>query len=197
MIGIDIKPRWKAVAGHRPPPCGLGIIMHIFSVLLALTSAVYAAPSSTVHHVVHERRAAEPLAWSLARRLESDKILPMRFGLAQRNVDRIEDMLMEVSHPDSPTYGQHYSAAQIVDTFSPSKETIEAVTNWLTDSGFSRDRLRLAPNNGWIHINATVAEVEELLKTEYHVYSHPSGDEQLGNSSPLKVLFVFRAHSFV
>lgn len=172
--------------------------MRFFSVLVALASVVHAAPSSTIHHVVHERRAAEPLGWTLSRRLESHKVLPMRFGLTQSNMDRIEEMLMSVSHPDSPTYGQHFSAAKVVETFSPSSETIEAVTNWLTDSGISRDRLRLAPNNGWIHLNATVAEVEELLKTEYHVYSHPSGDEQLGNSiQTYREIFGFHLVTFL
>ena len=94
---------------------------------------------------------------------------------------RLEEMLLEVSHPESPRYAQHYSASEVVDLFAPSKETIEAVSGWLTDSGISRDRLRLSANKGWIYVNATIAEVEELLKTEYHVYTHPSGDEQIGD----------------
>lgn len=104
----------------------------------------------------------------------------MRFGLAQQNMHRLEELLMEVSHPESPKYGQHYSAAEIVDTFAPRKETIEAVTQWLSEAGISRDRLRLSASKGWIQLNATAAEVEELLQTEYHVFTHPSGDEQIG-----------------
>ncbi|KAF9474024.1 hypothetical protein BDN70DRAFT_816380 [Pholiota conissans] len=140
-----------------------------------------AAPSPrTTTHVVHERRAVEPLDWTQDRRLDADKILPMRFGLTQQNMHRLEELLLEVSHPVSPKYGQHYSASQVVDMFAPSANTISAVTQWLTESGFARERLRLAPNKAWIHLNATTAEVEELLKTEYHVFTHPSGDEQLG-----------------
>ena len=155
------------------------------STLLPVFLAVYAAavPSPRANHVVHERRAAEPLDWILSRRLESNKVLPMRFGLAQQNMHRLEELLLEVSHPESPKYGQHFTPAEVVETFSPSLETISAVTNWLVDSGFSRDRLRLSANRGWIHVNATTAEVEDLLNTEYHVYNHPSGDEQLGEFS--------------
>ncbi|KAF9464191.1 Pro-kumamolisin, activation domain-containing protein [Collybia nuda] len=148
--------------------------------LLALSGICLAIPSNRFKHVVHERRAADPLDWVRSRRLEGDKILPMRFGLTQQNMDKIEEMLMAVSHPGSPTYGQHWSAAKVVETFSPSDDTIEAVANWLAESGISRDRLRLSINKGWIEVNTTVAETEDLLKTEYHVYSHPSGDEQLG-----------------
>ncbi|KAF8964246.1 subtilisin-like protein [Flammula alnicola] len=148
---------------------------------LLLAACTLAAPSPrTTTHVVHERRAAQPLDWAQDRRLEAHKVLPMRFGLTQQNMHRLEELLLEVSHPESPKYGQHYTAAQVVDTFAPSKDTIAAVTEWLVKSGFSPDRLRLSANKAWIHLNATTAEVEELLKAEYHVYTHPSGDEQFG-----------------
>lgn len=158
--------------------------MRFFALIpFILGTLVAAAPSkSGVAHVVHERRAAQPLDWIQSRRLEGHKVLPMRFGLTQQNIHRLEELLLEVSHPESPKYGQHYTAAKVVDTFAPSEDAIAAVTNWLVESGLSRDRLRLSANKAWIQVNATTAEVEELLKAEYHVYSHPeTGDEQFGD----------------
>ncbi|KAG5716819.1 Aorsin, partial [Termitomyces sp. T112] len=153
--------------------------------LLALASFLavcLAAPSPRAsHHVVHETRAADPIDWQIARRLEHDKVLPMRFGLRQENLHRIEEMLLAVSHPQSPTYGQHWTPSTVVETFAPSDDTIAAVANWLTDAGITRERLRLSVSKGWIDLNATVGEMEDLLKTEYHVYSHEeTGDEQIG-----------------
>lgn len=87
---------------------------------------------------------------------------------------------MSVAHPSSPTYGQHYTPLDVVNAFSPSEETISTVISWLTESGLDRDRLRLTVNKGWVEVNATTAEVEELLQAEYHVYTHPSGFEQIG-----------------
>ena len=154
----------------------------IFSFVVTLLGVVFAVPSSSLRsdHVVHEIRAAEPIHWAKTGRLNSNSVLPMRFGLVQQNLHRLEEMLMSVSHPDSPKYAQHFTPMEVVDTFAPSEETISAVTNWLVDSGFSRDRLRLSTNKGWIHVNASTSEVENLLNTEYHVYSHPSGDTQIG-----------------
>ena len=108
----------------------------------------------------------------------------MRFGLAQQNLHKLEEMLMSVSHPDSPKYAQHFTAMEIIDTFAPSEETTSAVTNWLVGSGISRDRLRLSTDKGWIHLDASTSEVEDLLNTEYHVYTHPSGDTQIGERYP-------------
>ena len=91
---------------------------------------------------------------------------------------------MSVSHPESPKYAQHFTPMEVINAFAPSEETISAVTNWLVDSGFFRDQLRLSPNKGWIHMNASTSEVENLLNTEYHVYTHPSGDTQIGEECP-------------
>ena len=82
----------------------------------ALAAFAVAAPSITRRSdlVVHEKRAQEPRDWILTRRLEPTAVLPMRFGLTQSNLHKVEEMLMSVSHPSSPKYGQHFSAKEIV-----------------------------------------------------------------------------------
>ncbi|TFK85969.1 subtilisin-like protein [Polyporus arcularius HHB13444] len=150
--------------------------------LVALASAV---PSRQRRSdlVVHERRAAEPLDWVRSRRLEPTAILPMRLGLAQSNLDKLEDMLMSVSHPLSPSYGKHFSPQDVVNTFAPSGETVARVTEWLVESGIAKERLRMSASKGWIAFNATVEEAEALIDAEYHVYTHESGAEQIGCQS--------------
>ena len=152
----------------------------ILSFIVTLLGVAFAVPSPRSDYVVHETRVAEPIHWSTTGRLDSNRVLPMRFGLVQQNLHRLDEMLMSVSHPKSPKYAQHFTPMEVVDTFAPSEETISAVTNWLVDSGFSRDRLRLSANKGWIHVNASTSEVENLLNAEYNVYTHPSGDKQIG-----------------
>lgn len=157
--------------------------MRTFATVATLVALAFAAPSPRSNHVVHERRAAEPTDWIQDRRLDANRVLPMRFGLAQQNMHRLEQILMDISHPESSSYGQHWSPAKVVETFAPSSDTITAVTSWLKDAGIAADRLRLSPNKGWIQVNATTSEVESLLNTEYHVYTHPSGAEQIGSFS--------------
>ena len=164
------------------------------SFVATLLSVAFAVPSPRSNYVVHETRTAEPIHWAKTGRVDSNSVLPMRFGLVQQNLHRLEEMLMSVSHPESPKYAQHFTPMEVVDIFAPSKETISVVTNWLVDSGFSRDRLRLSPNKGWILVNASTSEVENLLNTEYHVYTHPSGDKQIGKECPyvhLKQMILF------
>lgn len=149
--------------------------------VFALAGASCAAPSARHAQILHEKRAIEPIDWTRGRRLHPTHVLPMRFGLVQQNVDRLEEMLESVSSPHSPKFGQHYTAKEIVDTFAPHKDTISAVMDWLVSSGIASERLRLSADKGWIHVNATASEAESLLQAEYHVYTHSeSGVEQIG-----------------
>ena len=45
----------------------------------------FAVSSHDSRYVLHEKRAAEPIHWTNTGRLDSDRVLPMRFGLAQQN----------------------------------------------------------------------------------------------------------------
>lgn len=148
-------------------------------------AALAAAEPQLSPHVLHEKRAFAPEArgWRLSRRLEGHAVLPVKIGLTQQNMHTIEDVLMSVSHPESPDYGKHWSAAQIVDHFAPSKDSVNAVVDWLTQSGIERSRLRLSASKGWIQLNATASEVETLLKAEYHVYEDEDGAEHVGCSA--------------
>lgn len=87
---------------------------------------------------------------------------------------------MDVSHPDSPNYGNHYTAEQVKEMFKPSQESVDAVTDWLESEGIDRDRMKLSNSGGWVEINLTVDEAERMLDAEYTVYQHTYGNEHVG-----------------
>ena len=99
----------------------------------------------------------------------------MRVALAQSNLDQGYDHLMDVSHPESKNYGQHWTAQKVAETFAPKQESVDIVTDWLESSGISRHRISRSQSLGWLHFDATVAEAETLLKTEYHLHQHHTG----------------------
>ncbi|OAA60408.1 protease s8 tripeptidyl peptidase [Niveomyces insectorum RCEF 264] len=138
-------------------------------------SAAAGAPLSKRHtnHVLHETRSpAAAHTWRRAAKVPGDAVLPMRIGLTQRNLDRAEQLLNDVSHPDSPNYGRHWTAEQVADMFAPAPAAIDAVLAWLAeDGGLGPDRVRLSRGRNWVLFNATVAEAEALFQTEYHVYT--------------------------
>ena len=87
---------------------------------------------------------------------------------------------MDVSHPESPNYGAHWTAAKVAQTFRPSAESVQTVRAWLAQNGIAPERVRLNGSGGWLTADVTVAEAEALLGTEYHVYAHEDGAESVG-----------------
>lgn len=56
--------------------------------------------------------------------------------------------------------------------FKPKKEAVDGVMEWLAMEGVHPSRVRLSASKTWLTFNATVREVEQMLKTKYHVYKH-------------------------
>ena len=131
-------------------------------------------------YVLHEKRSHVPSGWSLLRRQDDFHVIPLRFGLKQSNMDKMEEFLNDVSHPDSPNYGKHWSPGQVAKTFSPTQEAFDAVQAWLVNGGIDIKRLRSSRMKAWIQVNATIEEAERLLQTEYNLYIHDSGEKHVG-----------------
>ncbi len=124
-------------------------------------------------HILHERQPESwSSRWARIKRAPASGLLPMRIGLIQRNLDAGHDRLMAISDPSSPEYGRHMSAAEVVELFAPERDTVTTVVAWLTSSGIAVDRISQSANKQWIQFDASVAEAEALLFTEYHIFEH-------------------------
>ncbi|KAL2070575.1 hypothetical protein VTL71DRAFT_13601 [Oculimacula yallundae] len=147
--------------------------MHFLQVALvsAFAAQVAAAPFSS-SQVVHERRDYIPKKWIKRSRVDRDIELPIRIGMTQSNLDKGHDLLLEVSHPTSKKYGQHYSAEEVADIFAPSQKTVDAVHEWLVSAGIAAEKISQSVNKQWMQVDASVLDLESLLDTEYHEYEH-------------------------
>lgn len=162
----------------------------------AFASLATALPTSA-NHVVHEKRSGSS-NWSPMQGAKPDGgiTLPVRIGLTESNLHRGDDILMEVSDPASDKYGKHLTAEevrrysspardarlsceQIIELFAPAPESIDAVHGWLVSSGIESSRISLSRGRNWLNVNASVTEVEALLKTEYKVYEHSTGQKHI------------------
>ncbi|KAH9856376.1 subtilisin-like protein [Lenzites betulinus] len=152
----------------------------LFSGFIALGAASLALAAHTpVKRVAHETRRSLPVGWTPVRRAEPDRILPLSVGLVQSNLENLEAYLLDVSHPDSPNYSQHWTPAKVADTFKPSSESVESVRTWLVEDGrIGAERIALSKSGAWIMANVTVTEAEKLLGTEYYVYEHEEGGRE-------------------
>ncbi len=85
----------------------------LVALVVSLLAQASAAPAPGPY-VVHERRDAQTTKWSRSTvKLPRDALIPMSVGLTQRNLENGYDFLMEVSHPESPSYGKHWSPQKV------------------------------------------------------------------------------------
>ncbi|KAN0090293.1 Peptidase S8/S53 domain containing protein [Hyaloscypha variabilis] len=137
-----------------------------------LTAAIAAPTANSKRSAVHERRERLPSHWKRNAKLHGDATLPMRIALTQSNLDRADEFLMDVSHPESPNYGKHWSAKQVAETFAPSQDSYSSVLEWLAEHGISAERIKQSQSLSWLHLDVTVSEAEDLLNTQYFEYKH-------------------------
>lgn len=103
----------------RRPVCPL-------SVFLLCTAAVVATAADVVVAAAAEPRVTMgtaswwsrlPPGWLRIGRADPTTGMELTIGVRQRNWDRLDELLLDVSHPASPNYGRHYDDARIVATF--------------------------------------------------------------------------------
>ncbi|TQV90872.1 hypothetical protein V2A60_008341 [Cordyceps javanica] len=150
--------------------------------LLGLAASAAAVPSTKPRYVVHERRSTTVKSNFVKRNVApANERIQVRVALKQRNLENGMDYLMDVSDPDSPNYGKHYTAEQVAELFKPADESIDAVKRWLADSGVADDSLIVPKSKGSVYFSTTVDKLENILQTRYHVYQHARSDlEHIG-----------------
>ncbi|KAJ3496822.1 hypothetical protein NLG97_g2374 [Lecanicillium saksenae] len=133
-----------------------------------LSVALAASP----RHVLHEQRSSLHADWAKGEAAHDAIIVPARIALKQSNIEKGQELIAEISDPDSPKYGQYLSPKTIADMFAPQNETINSVKKWLIESGIPEGSIKVSTNKGWMHFNTTTGELGSLLRTQYHHFTH-------------------------
>ncbi|KAH7336258.1 putative Tripeptidyl-peptidase sed1 [Rhexocercosporidium sp. MPI-PUGE-AT-0058] len=141
------------------------------AVLAGLISLAEALPAPATHSL-HEKRSSLPRLWARGDRVDKNAILPVRIGLSQQNLEDSYAHLMEVSHPDSPNFGKHWTAEQVHDMRTP----------------YHSD------NKGWIAIDMPAWQAEDLFHTEYYEHVHSSSGAVRVGSDEYYLPDIIRSH---
>jgi len=112
----------------------------IHSIILFITLLVFVECSSHSEsdRIVLFKRQDIPKEWDhVGEALDKTEVRPFYIALKQRNLDRLDQMLYDVSHPRSPLYGQHFTYEQIMEVIAPPEEDVFSVKKWLIRGGVS------------------------------------------------------------
>lgn len=146
--------------------------------LLLVAVQVFASHTSKSHLVQRRQFTTEGRRhWARGDGAHARSPIIVHIALAQRNVDSAATSLMDVSNPDSPNYGQHWTPEQVAAHFSPSPEAVRDVRRWLNDSGIPPHRVSSAASGGYLKIISTAAEASKFLETRFYHFTRRSTGE--------------------
>lgn len=88
-----------------------------------------------------------------------------------------------MSDPDHPRFGQHLSSGEVNALVQPSKDTIDAIHEWLADHGVDASSLGYSPALDWIKVTLPISKIESMLDTTYSTFEHPDGTRLVRTTS--------------
>ncbi|CEJ81039.1 hypothetical protein VHEMI01191 [[Torrubiella] hemipterigena] len=142
--------------------------MSLSSLLLPVLVATLAAGSPLGQFVTKDALADVPSGWQAEAAAPADHQLSIHIRLREQNMDKLAERTLQASDPTHANYGQHLSKAEVDALTAPSKETIDAVTQWLKSQGVEVGEV----NSGYINPTISVSQAKKLFDADYKVYKH-------------------------
>ena len=112
--------------------------------------------------------------------VEDDTVLNIVLGLA-RSQDSLAEKVDELHDPDSPHYHDFRNVEDIADEFGADDTVIESVQEFLNTQGISLD---VDQTKGFLHGQATAAQLNQLFDTELFYYRIDEGTFIAPSASP-------------
>ena len=97
-------------------------------------------------------------------RMRPDQTHEVMFAVQQKNMDELTRILNDISDPDSPNYGQHWSKDDVTE-FTSNPEGRDAILSYLSSNGASVISETRAGE--YITARAPINVWEKMLDTEF------------------------------
>ena len=107
-------------------------------------------------------------------RSQPDVVHSVVFSIQQRNIDRLEDILLDVSDPQSVNYGKHLTYEEVQE-LTANPEGTQRLLNFL-ESAKSKHKLdykitKQSLNGEFVTVEAPIKLWETLFSAEFHEFS--------------------------
>ncbi|KAF9286901.1 hypothetical protein BGZ68_002443 [Mortierella alpina] len=116
-------------------------------------------------YIAFEKLSSPPKQWKYQEPAPSGTKINLRIGLKLQNIERFHQMVVDLSTPGHPTYGQHMTQDEINAIINPLEKSAQLVLEWLKASG-----IHAVHDNQWVEADVTIAQAQELLQTRFGVY---------------------------
>jgi tripeptidyl-peptidase-1 len=135
-----------------------------------LAMLVVLAVCVSARHVLYNRRGT-PKSFDKGGRAHASGSLHFTIALKQRNMDVLENIFHAVSNPQSAEYQNFLTPTQVMEMVAPTSQDHDAVVEWLHSFGI----FQVESLGDGLVVDATVAQVEELLHTKFYKFYPQAG----------------------
>jgi hypothetical protein len=110
--------------------------------------------------------------------------ITLLMGPAPAQQKLLDQFLIDVQNPKSPSYHKFLTVQQYADKYGLSQNDLNKITAWLTSQGF--EIVRTGGGRNLVIFSGTAAQVHSAFGVEIHKYS-VDGETHIANSSPIMV----------
>jgi len=135
-----------------------------------LISSAFAASYSSLR--VKHAWDSVPRQWQDVGQPSPDELITLSVGLKQGRIESLIAQLYDISDPDSVSYGQHLTHAEVDALITPDTKTTAAVNDWLASNEIDPTSIIRSDAGDWVDVTVTIAKAEEMLGTTYKRFRH-------------------------
>jgi subtilase family serine protease len=147
----------------------LGIYAISIAMVMSVAPVTCEAQAVLTHHV---REATQDGTAALNGQLAATQNMRLVISLPLRNQDQLDQLLIDLYDPNSPSYRQFLSVEQFTEQFGPTQAEYEAAINFARENGLTVEGT--SPNRLNLQVSGTVASVEAAFHVSLGIYQHPT-----------------------
>jgi tripeptidyl-peptidase-1 len=104
-----------------------------------------------------------PPDWHLVGRAKSSATIELVVALKQKNLDLLQEKLLDVADPASAHYGKHESFEEVNRLVAPSQITVSTVLSWLRHVAGVSPEHRVSTDHGFLQLTLPIEVAEKLV----------------------------------
>jgi subtilase family serine protease len=159
----------KKMAGAR--------VSRWFATLGFVVAMLVAITAQAESHLTMTRHVPEAVAGGKARLigpLPATQHLSLAISLPLRNENGLNDLLLQIYDPQSPSYRHYLSVQEFTERFSPAPGDYEAVLQFARTNGLTV--VDTAGNRMVLDVEGSVSSIEKAFQVKMGLYQHPNGN---------------------
>jgi len=151
------------------------ILLIVVSIIIYAISQenISSAPTWVRMEASHTRASQIPSAWTLKEECDELHEFKLTVAIKQQNIEFLESHVAAISDPQNELYHKYWTAAEVRSYFKPSIATIDSVTEWLSQNGFTIENGKInIESHGVIKVSITCGAANRLLNAKYNFYEN-------------------------